>query len=450
MKDPSNHPRPPVARRRPRRAAAGVFAAWALVASVAGGQAPPSPDAEASPTAAGQAATAEIVSLPAEDVSFLIEALLVEGLSSEAAQRIVAEESLLVEGQSYGEAELREALHRVRRLPFVVEAELALSRGSERGAYALTFVVTPAKPIAYGVELLGFESSRQEGGVETGFIGTLGARKFVGRRGMLFGSVQGIDASGAGQVYQLGYTQHGVFRRGGFLTIAGSTHLGSDQDFESSELAMETGIPLGGNHALRAGLTWSEQGDDSGFFTFSSKLAAGQLEWIYDDTDDPFVPLDGLRLSAEGGYSRSRSSYLDVFPGSEEPPREQLSEQETVRLRGEARRYWRVAPRQALGLGFTAQYVEHDNEQFADNSEGFATVEAIYAASLLDFERTRRIGDLRFETSIGFEHFEERHERQVDDESDNSGFLRGTLTFRHAWGVVRISAVYLRSFGGRE
>ena len=60
-----------------------------------------------------------------EPARFLIERITVEG-PKEAAANIVRAETLLREGGTYTEAELRQAIYRVQRLPFVLDASFSL------------------------------------------------------------------------------------------------------------------------------------------------------------------------------------------------------------------------------------------------------------------------------------------------------------------------------------
>ena len=146
---------------------------------------------------------------------FLVESITVEGVQSDAARQIVLFELRLPTGTTYSEPELREAFYRVKRLAFVADAEMELRKGSERGAYVVAILVEAVKPVAFSLEVQSLGAQGYRNNFDLFAVGTVSARKFVGSRGLLFGSVQGFDYSGAGQIYQLGYTQYGLFRPGG-------------------------------------------------------------------------------------------------------------------------------------------------------------------------------------------------------------------------------------------
>ena len=83
-----------------------------------------------------------------EPTHFLIEKITVEG-PKEAAANIVRAETLLRAGETYSEDQLRQAVYRVRRIPFVLDATFSLRKGSQRGAYELLIEVTPARWFFY-------------------------------------------------------------------------------------------------------------------------------------------------------------------------------------------------------------------------------------------------------------------------------------------------------------
>src|SRR5215207_2079531 len=81
---------------------------------------------------------------PQEPARFLIETVTVEG-PKEAPANIVRAETLLREGGTYTEDQLRQAVYRVHRLPFVLDASFSLRKGSQRGAYELVIQANTAR-----------------------------------------------------------------------------------------------------------------------------------------------------------------------------------------------------------------------------------------------------------------------------------------------------------------
>jgi len=74
---------------------------------------------------------------------FYLQAIEVRG-TRHVSSGVVVAASLLETGQVYTESELRDAVRRVDRLPFVLAADLALERGRERGTYVLVLDVRTA------------------------------------------------------------------------------------------------------------------------------------------------------------------------------------------------------------------------------------------------------------------------------------------------------------------
>ncbi|HEY4593109.1 MAG TPA: hypothetical protein VIJ61_11920, partial [Thermoanaerobaculia bacterium] len=208
---------------------------------------------------------------------FLIERITVEG-PKEAAANIVRAETLLRAGELYSEDQLRQAVYRVRRIPFVLDATFSLRKGSRRGAYELLIEVRPAQwffydawvrtfafeqPVVLGDEsFLGDRSS-------VALVGLAGARHFVGRSGVVFAAV---DSREGGQV---GFTQYDLFHRG-ILASAGLSRdvccvtevlpLGIDPTFSSwsfndtVRVSLGLAIPLSGPQSIQFAAS-ERQGD---------------------------------------------------------------------------------------------------------------------------------------------------------------------------------------------
>ena len=94
---------------------------------------------------------------------FLIERIDVRHLRH-ASPEIVIAESRIRAGATYSEEELREAADRIARLPFVLQCDFALEKGSVREAYVLAINVAEAKPDlwddVYLAERIDFENRR--------------------------------------------------------------------------------------------------------------------------------------------------------------------------------------------------------------------------------------------------------------------------------------------------
>lgn len=399
-------------------------------------------------------AAASTAAAQAQDpVRFLIERIAVEGVERETARRIVLSESLLQEGRTYSEQELREAIYRVKRLPFVVDAGMALRKGSERGAYELVIAVEMARPLAFSLDVSGFgrddDSPFRDERFDWSASGTLGARKFVGARGLLFGSVQGYEGI-SGQVVQLGYTHYGLFRSGGYATVALSSGVGDEYSSDDLQTSLQLGIPITGSHALRTTFAWSRHEDELRLTDPRVEIRfdawQAQLEWIYDTTDDPIIPSEGLKLT-------SLVSHVEVSTGiRSDRPVDFISPSESTSLRLHAggRKYWALTSRQSIAVGGGYEHGETDLDQsfFGGSRSNAVSAEVLYAVSPWGFETSGRLGDLRLETGLGINTF--KSSSSFGDREETALSLGTALLFRNAWGLVRIGVFYIDELGGES
>ncbi|HYH46870.1 MAG TPA: hypothetical protein VEG34_14400, partial [Thermoanaerobaculia bacterium] len=264
---------------------------------------------------------------------FLIEAVAVEG-AKETLARIVAAETLLDEGGTYTEADLRQAVARVHRLPFVVDATFALRKGSERGAYVLVIQVEPARWFFFEHEAQVSWSDFSVSGLldENGSFdtqtGVVGARAFLGRSGVLFGST-GYRDDLETSATQIGYTQYDLFGRGVVANLFVSSEytccgfsddgliFGSSAERDRVRAGLNLAVPLSRFHALQIDLDrrWDElELPGSG----EQELAVESIEarWVRDTSDDPLLPRQGSTLSAGLEFEQREALGFDIFTES--------------------------------------------------------------------------------------------------------------------------------------
>jgi hypothetical protein len=151
-----------------------------------------------------------------EPPRFLLEKITVEGVR-EAAVRIVKAETLLRAGESYSEAELGQAVARVHRLPFVLDADFSLHKGSTRGAYELLIQVAEARRFFFehtvGIYVFDEPLNLDDifvRGDRTSIVlpGLIGYRQFIGRSGMVFAALDSEEGA------QVGFTRYNLFGKG--------------------------------------------------------------------------------------------------------------------------------------------------------------------------------------------------------------------------------------------
>jgi hypothetical protein len=305
--------------------------------------------------------------------------------------------------------------------------------------------------------------------------GLVGARLFVGRSGVLFGALDSEEG------IQAGFTQYDLFHRG-ILASAGYSRnvccvrevlpLALDPNFSSwsfkssEKLSLGVAIPLGGRQSVQ--VSFSERRGDFGTRTnVLNELPPGQVmvflgqgtlsyrraeaKWVYDTSDDPFLPTRGFSLSA--GLEASRFDTENLFRLRPAPfPPEPLppSHAEEVVAAVSAIQHWPLTRRQTLSLTgrlFRGRSrVENLNgnvEISAGNldTNGFS----VGLQHALTLKRSRRAGnftDLRLETGI-----------ELGVEAVGPNFFGPSplrrfaasmgLVFRNQWGRVRVTFSYL-------
>ena len=126
--------------------------------------------------------------------SFVIERVdVVPGVRIRPA--IVRAECRLKVGHAYTTAQLDQALYRIRRLPFVTDAEYTLTEGSSPASRVIVFNITDEKPLNHNVsvDVVGIHG---HGSVSS--VDTLAYSFFTGPSGRLDTSVGGTISGPSG------------------------------------------------------------------------------------------------------------------------------------------------------------------------------------------------------------------------------------------------------------
>src|SRR6185436_3476667 len=135
----------------------------------------------------------------------------------------------------------------------------------------------------------------------------------------------------------LGYTRFNLFGRGGYASLQ-SSFQPSTSDVDVS---LVVALPLVGNHAVRSTTSWNEN-------DFSRGWQQG-VEWLYNTTDDPLLPTEGVEASARVAYGDGRLEIRDLSTGT---PKTQRRRSDEVSLVG--RKVWAWTSRQSVSVGANA------------------------------------------------------------------------------------------------
>jgi hypothetical protein len=434
-------------------------------------------------------------SLRAQEVEpprFLLETITVEG-PRPAAANIVRSESLLEEGRSYTEHELRQAVYRIQRLPFVLAADFALRRGSQRGSYELEIQVQQARKLFFdhSVGLTRFDEplaleSRSSEETYGQAEGRVGLRQFMGRSGVLFGTFDIAEG------FQLGYTHYDLLGRGIVASAGYSAEgvfccryqaipFGLDPSFASWDFGASTraslhlSIPLSVKRSVQMGVSERRGGADArwevlnggryepesweSFTEGDLTYRTAEAKWVWDTTDHPLVPTRGLAVSA--GVEAADFSARDLT-GSRFDQTAQTSvlypvpsyRAQEVSLVGAAVRHWPVTARQTISVNGRVSAGQSRIEGFrrADGSVLDTSLD-LYGGSVglrhsWDIGRTRRANDYvdhRFEATV--ELGNESFSSDVDLALETSPLERFEAAiayiFRNQWGRLRFRLAYL-------
>lgn len=272
-----------------------------------------------------------------EPARFLIEELRIEG-TQRGSRAVVISESRLTVGTAYTEDELRDAVVRIHRLPFVLTTEFSLAKGSRRGAYVLVIRVFETHRLFYNLDRR--YTRVDEPVILDGVFADEDSRSLraaAGYRLRLGAYGEGVVAADTEQGLQAGYTHYNLFGRGGAVSVA----VGKDYDdstvvlplgldprfsgwrFDRGELFTgRLALPLTGNHGLLVHAEWLHGDAGSEREVLGGSALADRVNhrngidlvetaaaWIWDDSDDPLTPRSGrtfeigiehLRLDAEG------------------------------------------------------------------------------------------------------------------------------------------------------
>lgn len=366
--------------------------------------------------------------------AYRIETITVQGAQREAAHNIVADETRLREGETYDQAEIEQAVYRVRRLPFVLAAGYELRAGSTPGAYELVVTIQPYTAVRIVADAFGaFDGDRRDVEDEDHFdsfvSGELQARAFVGERGMAFASAskgEKLDPVG-----QAGYTRYGLFGRGSSATVtAGRVFSGDEEGVESDDIfaGLAVALPMSPNNTLRLSYSWARSDFQTADFERRASFHSPAAQWIYDTTDDPLFALRGTQVTGSASYARS-----------EEDIRGQRGDSsESFSLAAAAVRYLPLTASQSLGFTLARSYQEVVEVEPEANG---ATLSAGlgHFANLWETEVPGWRGGLRLENRLVYTR--EETDGAIFRHEDRLGLSSG-LVFRTNWGIVRTTVAY--------
>ena len=429
-----------------------------------------------------------------------------ETITVENAERISPEilisESLLRTGSSYSESELRDARYRIVRLPFVLDAEFSLRRGSERGLYELVIEVQETRRWFFGFDMdvtrwtPGVSSSRLRDTTEVTTATLVGRRFSVGRHGVFF-----LAAGGEDGTLQAGYNHYNLLDRNALLAVsygfagcgpgtttvtlpdgtiigAGSGNecrtdlyeLGLDpavsawRAFDDSHLVrLDVGLPLRGNESLR--FTSSLRLTESGFRepAFAGRLLdflefedlielRSNLSWVYNSTDEPIFPTSGRTLEAGLSLNLLEADLRNLPFEGFGPDFSAKMDSREVGLQLKASRYWPFQRRQTFWSELDLFAGRSDFDDVPGEGRRLLTGDAdVFRGSVTvghgRFLKRTRVGsrwrDVRWESEAGYQYESTSPSFGQLDNPLRGYRLSSGIAFRNTWGLFRLTFSYL-------
>jgi hypothetical protein len=389
---------------------------------------------------------------------FFIERIEVRN-TNRVSPAVIAAESRLREGAEYTEAELRDAAARLTRLPFLLNADFALERGSERGRHVLVITVTETRSFFYRLDLVPIVEQGPNTEIDFGSplpndesSAALGYRWFLGRRGALHVALLGRDSTELARGYTafaVGWTQYDLFGTRAFATVnvKDSPELGTSPQ-------VVVGVPLSLNQTITAEydelvIDYDYTETEQVAFDDRDTQRLARVTWSYNTTNHPFLPTQGTLFSVGPVAAwRDENSFYFVVGGPDGNQATQIPVHSTVLgAEASALRYWEITDRTSVSVGGTARLANFDQRYtiFGERETNeYTTISGVghtgVSRSLWSPERRALGGDSRLELNV---RARLRNQQSSEPERlfsvDSTVLQVSTSWVRHSsWGTIRI------------
>lgn len=396
------------------------------------------------------------VSAFAQETRYRLERIIVEG--SRVDDDIVRAEARLPEERSYTDADFREAVYRVRRLPFVTDATYRLEPGVTGGGTTLVIRILDVTPVFYDLDLSG--TRRPDGETDRDGSALLGGRFFLHNLGILETAVQDSDELD-GTNLAIAYRAYDIMGTGGFGTVSIAKRFRSKLRDYSPTMVLGLGYPITRRQTVTLDISRSESsvdrdfdllGDDDGddeteadeddnfTLTDTDKFDFATLRWWYESIDDPFFATRGVSI-AGGPQWASSKGLRESFNATTR--KIDVAESETVAygLALDASGYRRLFGRNVAFLrlhGDASQEDESEIERLNGSARvGLAHDFHSYAEGVL------RPFKARLEVGAGYRKTEVTVPDGGPEFNADDTFAEAAFVLRHSWGTVRLTGTYV-------
>lgn len=390
----------------------------------------------------------------AQETLYRLERIIVEG--SNVAEEIVRGEARLEEERSYTEEDFRQAVYRIRRLPFVTDATYRIEPGVTAGGTALVVRILDTTLIFYDTDLRATRGADGETDRDGSVL--LGGRWLLDNLGVLEGAMQKADGDD-GFMVGIAYRAYDIYGTGATASITLAQRFKATERTYDPQAVVALGWPLSQRQTLTLTASRSKSRvirdfdvnndddddddddtdrDDNVDLTDRDRFTFAELRWWYETVDDPMVATRGVSLSAGPRYFNTENivqtydAVGKVVVGTE-------TKANALGLVLDASAY---RPLFGRTVGFLR--LGGDGSR-TDKTEIEIISGAARAGLAFDFHRNvagaLRPFKARFEVGGGYRTFSVQGPGTAEF-SDDSPFAEAAFVMRHRWGTVRLTGTY--------
>ena len=220
----------------------------------------------------------------------------IEVSADRAKPSIIRAETRLKAGRAYTAEQLDQAIYRIRRLPFVVDADYTLRPGStpEGRVMAIRVVDQGMFNFDFDVDAVAVPGGYAQSNTGLGlrfFPGSGALDLAAGGRQYTYGGGRGLGHFGD---LSAAYTAYGLFGTSVFAGVGVQTSYNAAKRIVSPMLLL--GVPLTQTQTLRG--VYAREGDEY------DNVANYAAQWVYETNDDPYYARRGMSLAAGPQWER--------------------------------------------------------------------------------------------------------------------------------------------------
>jgi outer membrane protein assembly factor BamA len=383
-----------------------------------------------------------VTALFAQEQRYRLERIVVEGPIE--AEDIVRAEARLEEERTYDAEDFRQAVYRVRRLPFVADATWRLESGVTAGSTTLVIQIIATTPFFYDVNAHADRSSNRD--TELSADALIGARKLLGELGTIEGAIGQRDEQD-GLTAALTYRAYDLLGRGAFATVNVGYRYATEARRYDPTLDVLLGWPLSQKQTLTGEVSRRKSRllrdfaidanpDNDITLTDRTGLESAALLWGYESIDDPLFARRGASLTVGPVWSRTTT----ITQTYDSVAKEIVGDEEWTERYGLSANLSAYRPFSARNAGFLRM---RGAATTANDIRFFDAAALVGIAHDFHTPADDRLHDFRARVELGAGYRATMHrEDGVEILRDDAPIAEAAFVMRHRWGTVRLSASY--------